>query len=315
MGRSRHSNSSRHTDIGFHDGERAVQDRAGVAAAAARLSPMLEPAELGGSVAAFLRGQTFAAITGRDHGGQLWVSPLTGPPGFLRVESPTRLRVGRCGPAGDPLHGLPAGQRVGMVVVDFAARRRVRLNGILLDVAADHLAIEVEQAFGNCPQYIQQRTLVSAPAGSVPASAARASATLSAANRELIRHADTFFLGTTNPARGSDASHRGGSPGFVRASGNEIWWPDYPGNNIFNSLGNLEVTPEAALLFPNFATGAMLQLTGTAAVEWTRPGAPGDDGGTGRRVVVQVGGLVAAHLPGTTQVAVMPYARNPAVTG
>ena len=40
---------------------------------------------------------------------------------------------------------------------------------------------------------------------------------------ELIRGADTFFLGTTHPERGSDASHRGGQPGFVRVDGDQLW--------------------------------------------------------------------------------------------
>jgi len=53
----------------------------------------------------------------------------------------------------------------------------------------------------------------------------------------MIAASDTFFLGTTHPVRGSDASHRGGPAGFVRVDGDQLWWPDYPGNNLFNSFG------------------------------------------------------------------------------
>jgi hypothetical protein len=107
---------------------------------------------------------------------------------------------------------------------------------------------------------------------------------LSSGDAALIRSADTFFLGTTNPERGTDASHRGGPPGFVRVAGNQLCWPDYPGNNLFNSFGNLVADDRAALVFVDFETGRTVQLSGTARLEWVAPGGPGDDAGTGRRV-------------------------------
>src|ERR1700744_5892018 len=244
--------TGRRADAGFHAGELAVQHRAGGAAQAARLVRMLEPVELDGGIAGFLADRTFAALTGRDDAGRLWVTPLTGSPGFLNVTSPTTLEVGVALPPGDPLHGLPAGQPVGLVVVEFAARRRVRGNGTLLQTGPRRRVVKVEQAYGNCPQYIQQRVLVPEHLDQAEAGDVRRGHTLAAEDIELIRGADTFFLGTTHPERGSDASHRGGQPGFVRVDGDQLWWPDYAGNNMFNSFGNLDVDPETALLFLAF---------------------------------------------------------------
>src|SRR3984957_9496753 len=150
---------SRAADVGFHPGELAVQQRAGTREEAARLSPMLDPAELRGGIVAFLADRTLAAITARDADGRLWTSPLSGPRGFLAAASPTTLAIHARLPEGDPLHGLPAGQQAGLVVVELAARRRVRINGTLAEVGGDTLVIEVEQAYGNCPQYIHQRVL------------------------------------------------------------------------------------------------------------------------------------------------------------
>jgi hypothetical protein len=82
------------------------------------------------------------------------------------------------------------------------------------------------------------------------------SETLGAEDIALIGGADTFFLGTVHPSRGADASHRGGTPGFVRVEGGQLWWPDYRGNNMFNSFGNLEVDKTAALLFVDFEKSA-----------------------------------------------------------
>jgi predicted pyridoxine 5'-phosphate oxidase superfamily flavin-nucleotide-binding protein len=302
-------------DEGFHTGELAVQHRAGVEAQAARLVRMLEPVEMDGGIARFLSDRTFAALTGRDRAGRLWVTPLTGRPGFLSVTSATTLHVSTTLPADDPLHGLPTDQQVGMVVVEFATRRRVRVNGTLIQAGGGRLVIEVEQAYGNCPQYIQQRVLVPDYLDQAGTGDVRHNSALSSEDIELIRGADTFFLGTTHPERGSDASHRGGPPGFVRVDGGQLWWPDYAGNNMFNSFGNLAIDPETALLFLDFTTGRTLQLTGTAEIEWGEPGRPGDDGHTGRRVRFTLQRLVAGHLLAARQTAYSPYPRNPGLTG
>ena len=99
---------------------------------------------------------------------------------------------------------------------------------------------------------------------------------------------DTFFLGTTHPEFGNDASHRGGPAGFVRADAHTVSWPDFPGNNMFNSLGNLAVDPAAALLFIDFPTGRTLQVSGEAAVQWA------DDE---RNVEFRVSDTVVSSIP------------------
>ncbi|MET9275917.1 pyridoxamine 5'-phosphate oxidase family protein [Kribbella sp. NPDC003557] len=276
------------TDTGFHAGELAVQRKAGVQQDAARLSRMLEPVELSGGIVKFLAERTFLVITGRDETGRLWTSPLVGPRGFLDVESTTRLAVHAAPPAGDPLCGIAAGQQIGMTSVEFAARRRVRLNGTLVEATDGLLVVDVEQAFGNCPQYIPQRLL--SPDRSEPSGDVRRGSALEAQDVDLIESADSFFLGTVHPGRGADASHRGGPVGFVRIDGQGVWWPDYQGNNLFNSLGNIEVNPETALLFFEFTTGRTLQLSGTANIEW------GDD--ADRSIRFSLERLVAGHLLG-----------------
>lgn len=268
---------------GFHEGELAVQSQAGVRADAARLTPMLATPNLNGGTARFLADRDFAVITARDAEHRLWTSPLFAATGFLDAHD-TTMTIHTTPHEGDPLFDLAAGQPIGLVAIEFATRRRVRVNGTLTHVTAGELEIAVDQAFGNCPKYIQQRHLEHADrARPAPGRALRRDA-LAPGHVALITHADTFFLGTVHPTRGADASHRGGAVGFVRVDGNDVWWPDYPGNNMFNSFGNLAVDKTAALLFLDFDTGSTLHLSGTASVEWTALGIRGDDGGTGRRV-------------------------------
>jgi predicted pyridoxine 5'-phosphate oxidase superfamily flavin-nucleotide-binding protein len=291
---------------GFHAGEIAVQQRAGSRAGAARLAGMLDAPDLRGGPAGFLGDRTFAALSARDRDGRLWIGALTGPRGFLQVTGPTTLHV-RTAPT-PPLDALPAGQPAGLLAIEFARRRRVRVNGTISAAGVDGLTVDVDQAYGNCPQYIQQRVLEPAPPTAAAADLSRTD-TMSAADIALVRRSDTFLLGTTHPDRGNDASHRGGAPGFVRVEDERtLWWPDYPGNTMFNSLGNITVDPTAALLFIDFGSGATLHLSGRAEVDWTTT-ADGDDGATGRRVrftveAVASGGAIPLRAAG---VAASPY--------
>lgn len=282
-----------HEGEGFHEGELAVQRGAGVQEQARRLQGMLDPAELSGGAAMFLAMQRFAALTARDRDGVLWTSPLAAPPGFLQGDGDA-LRIATVPRDGDPLRDMPVGQQVGLIAIDFNSRRRMRINGILLAADDDGLEVHVDQAYGNCPQYIHRHDTSSMPEHDRVFGHGTA---LSVAAQTLVGDADTFFLGTTHPSRGNDASHRGGPPGFVRVtSPTTLWWPDFPGNNMFNSFGNLAVDDEAALLFTDFTTGATVQLSGTARLQWTEPGAPGDDGGVGRRVEFAAAAVVASRV-------------------
>jgi hypothetical protein len=56
-------------------------------------------------------------------------------------------------------------------------------------------------------------------------------------------------------------------PGFVRIENKELIWRDYPGNAMFNTLGNIVKNPRAGILIPDFVTGSTLQMTGRASID------------------------------------------------
>jgi hypothetical protein len=66
------------------------------------------------------------------------------------------------------------------------------------------------------------------------------------------------------PPAGADVSHRGGAPGFVdvqaRDGARVLVVPDYQGNYLFNTLGNLTLNPSAELLFLDFERGDVLTV-------------------------------------------------------
>ena len=184
------SEATAHT--GFHAGELLVQQRAGVVDDAARLGHMVEPSELTEAHTRFLQGRTLALVTARDADGLLWISPISGQPGFLEATSPAELTIRTSPVPGDPLHGLTAPQPVGVLVIEPANRRRIRVNGTLVHADDISMTIVVEQAYGNCPQYIRRRSLVHHPLDNPPVAVRRGA--LDASDIEQIGAADTFFL-------------------------------------------------------------------------------------------------------------------------
>src|SRR5215472_8913229 len=72
----------------------------------------------------------------------------------------------------------------------------------------------------------------------------------SADDRTCIESAIYFFIATADAQGRPDCSFKAGMPGFVRVTGAcELAFPDYDGNGMFKSLGNLLVNPNIGLLF------------------------------------------------------------------
>lgn len=253
----------------YHRGEIEVQARAGVREMAARISDVIRP-EIPLYTRDFLENQRTVVVGFTGAGGRVWASLLTGEPGFLRVIDERTLRIDACPVPGDPLdENSKPGMEVGLISIDFSSRRRMRLNG-KAEGRPEGLYVYAEQVYGNCTKYIQAREPGTAGASiSVETGSARHAETLTDEQRRLICSSDTFFIASAHPDGGADASHRGGLPGFVRLLNEDtLAFPDYSGNNMFNTLGNIVANPKTGLLFVDFERGGTLQLSGEARVIW-----------------------------------------------
>ncbi len=94
-----------------------------------------------------------------------------------------------------------------------------------------------------------------------------------APQRELIESAPMFFLATVDPDGFPDVSYKGGMPGFVRVVGEStLAFPNYDGNGMYKSLGNVRVNPLVGLVFIRFAGRAMkLRVQGRASLHFDDP--------------------------------------------
>ena len=256
----------------YHEGERVVQERVGVLAEAAALARLAGQTRIPAKVVPFLESQihVVAATVGAGGRRAAWLVWDDRP--VLRVLDDGRVVVSGARAALDPVAvDVAATGALGLLAIEWATRRRVKLKGQGRTLPDGTLLLEVGRAYALCPRYIRPRVpdAILAPDPSGPTLAMADG--LSDAQRRLVETSDTFILATHHPASGADASHRGGDPGFVRApDAHMIEFDDQPGNNMFNSLGNIEADPRAGLLFIDFATATTLHLSGVASVDWPR---------------------------------------------
>jgi predicted pyridoxine 5'-phosphate oxidase superfamily flavin-nucleotide-binding protein len=270
--------------VAYHAGELAVQTRAGVQEMARRIGNGIRRS-IPAAAQDFLRGQPMLVVASRDAEGRVWASLLAGPPGFARALDEQTVSIAARPAVGDPLgDNLRPGAQIGLLVIELATRRRMRLNGVIEALSAGGdartgvglaLRLHARQVYANCHKYIQAREWTVVPDDSAsgdspgPRPTVSRRPALTGDQRRWIERADTFFIASAHPESGADASHRGGLPGFVRVEDERrLLLPDYAGNTMFNTLGNIAAYPSAGLLFVDFESGTALQLTGRAEVIW-----------------------------------------------
>ncbi|MCB1874797.1 MAG: pyridoxamine 5'-phosphate oxidase family protein [Chromatiales bacterium] len=274
-------------DNPFHAGELAVQERAGARQAARINAAALSPHIPSGAVP-FIEQQGMAVLGSLDTQGNVWASLLFGEPGFVSAEDERHVVLDQAtalSAAGDPLwQNLADVPQVGMLLIELATRRRLRINGIARHRSGGRWRIEVERSYGNCPKYIQARHLLVPRASTAHnPSRFREGRRLETGQRAWIAQADTCFVASAHPEQGADASHRGGNPGFIQVlSPDRLRLPDYAGNRMFNTLGNFASYPHAGLLFIDFERGRILQLCGRPEIRWNLTDEEHATGGTAR---------------------------------
>jgi len=92
--------------------------------------------------------------------------------------------------------------------------------------------------------------------------------TIDADDKAFIENLDMFFLATADEQGRPNCSYKGGEPGFVRVLGEHtVAFPNYDGNGMYLSSGNVLVNHNVGMLFIDFERGRRLRLNGVASID------------------------------------------------
>ncbi len=248
----------------------------------------------------FFAGLSYLPLATLDRQGRPWVSLLVtksdnDPSVGIQVAGRNTTHVLAETNPNDPFvravnqdlaSGLEA-QLFAGVGIDFANRRRNKIAGSIRAASVEgsgkiRLELMSDQHLGNCPKYITVRTLEHEKRRPevVHDGFDTHTSALPDEAKSVVARASTVFLATKHTSDDTTAgvqtdmgvNHRGGAPGFTRLYEEDdgaqvttyLVLPDHSGNRFYQSLGNIETDPQVGLVFPDFATGEILYITGDA---------------------------------------------------
>ena len=290
------------SESSYHAGELSVRERAGESERGQMNSRIISDSLIP-ATRSFIERQPMVVVGSVDYEGDVWASVLLGETGFMHAADSRTIEFDLARSHKNPHDPLWANieqdPRAGLLMIELATRRRLRINGRVERIGTERLRLHVEESYPNCPKYIQRRHLVGVTAETGNGSdLPRAGHSIDASLEQVIGTADTFFVASVDPEGGVDASHRGGLPGFVRIVDEQtLRIPDYPGNSMFNTLGNFALNPRAGLAFLEFERNRMLQLVGRPEIRWDLDEPADDTDGTGRHWDLEIDRWLETPLP------------------
>ena len=268
----------------YHKGERLAQENAGEIREAEFNSQAINNEIIEGAIN-FIGEQEYAVVSIEDDSNNIWSSIITGEKSFIHARDKKTLIIDLTKTyfvEQDRFwRSVNQNKNIGMVIIELASRRRLRVNGLIKIINKKEIIIKVKEAYPNCMKYIQRRHIVERATNTNQL--VSSGEQLGEEQLSIITNADTFFIGTSNPNGNLDVSHRGGKPGFVEVKDRKsLKVPDYKGNSMFNTFGNLMLNDKAGLVFWDFNQSQLLQLNGNAVINWNSPGNEEKTAGTNR---------------------------------
>lgn len=267
----------------FHPGEQLIQDKLGKRQTMADIGNRFIRDHMLEQHSDFYLKLSYVFIGHLDHQSAPWAAIFYQTQDLVKIIDNKTLLLNTQHQVGFYHHTFNEGDEIGLLGIELSNKRRNRLSGTIEKITKKNVRIKVKQSFGNCAKYItpkyrsdwqkQPNNLVKSSPVKIPI---KQVAQFDQAMMQLIKKADSFFVASyyfnaqqALASNGVDVSYRGGEKGFVDVvSTNKLVIPDYSGNNFFNTLGNIEKTGKASLLFIDDKTGDILSTTGKAEILW-----------------------------------------------
>jgi len=243
--------------VTYHAGQIEVQAEANTRPVADKLAHWVGP------ITEFMEVADLIVLATPSGDGRLRFTTLGGKAPLIEVVGGATVALPVALPVAMPGDSVP----VGGLAIALAQRRRARLNGELT-VGDDKTFLEADEAFTNCRKYVAPSEAIDGEMQIGPAKRAAVALT-DAWVRDVLARAETCFLASVNPAGMPDVSHRGGPPGFLAldAASATLTWPEYVGDGMLKSAGNVRTNGRITLLVVDLPTGEGIELTGRAIYE------------------------------------------------
>jgi hypothetical protein len=255
----------------FHKGQVAVQKITGEEEIAKSRIPMIKDSLHPRSIP-FIEHQVLAFPGSEDSNGNIWLSLLVGERGFINIPSVNEItfNLSKIKSNLDDIFfkNIKTKPTVGLLFHEAERRARYRAWG-KTRLNDNKLSIDIKMGYPSCPKHIQREIIEIDKDLKVESSKYKNGNTLGKLEKEWILNAHTFFIATQTKKGNIESSHRGGNPGFIEVLENGVLRvPDYLGNSMFSTLGNIYENPKTALLFVDYNKGETLQLSGTAELQF-----------------------------------------------
>lgn len=189
------------TESPFHAGKLAIQARLGVQEQSDKPGRRVIREFLPDQRRQFFAQLPYVLVGTVDASGNPWASILVGNPGFLSTPDARTLEVVAKPLFGDPLLiTLADGIDIGLLGIELQTRRRNRINEVVIAARSDRFEVQVEQCFGNCPQYIQIRQSEFTEFDPASPKSVHRIERLGKQEQSVITTSDTFFIATAYQA-------------------------------------------------------------------------------------------------------------------
>jgi len=246
----------------YHTGQIAVQEEAKTRHVADKLAHWVGP------VGEFALGADLLLLATAGTDGILSFMVLSGEPPLVEVAGGSGARL-RFPPSLLPLLQTPVA--CGGLTISLGQARRARINGQLMP-SGGATELAAAETFTLCRKYMAPSLALEERPHLGPV-ACEPLALDDAWLAGLLAKAETSFLASISPDGGPDVAHRGSPPGFLEldAAARRLTWPEYVGDGVFKSAGNVRATRMMTLLVPDHDSDDGVELVGRGDYRNIRP--------------------------------------------
>jgi predicted pyridoxine 5'-phosphate oxidase superfamily flavin-nucleotide-binding protein len=235
----------------FHEGEYHIQEMMGIRKFPDTLSSMIKDT-IPKIASDFLEKLSFCVLTLSTQKDDLFTSTVYDNKSFIKIINHNSFSINLKNKSYIPEFFFKEEVlNIGIIGLDFLNAKRIRING-KSKIINNELIVIINEIYSNCPKYIKKRFLQK-NLKTLDKTSIDNELELNQDLINIILNSDTFFLASSHKEKGLDVSYKGGEKGFVKIiSSKQLYFDDMPGNNLYNTLGNIYTNPCVNMFFIDF---------------------------------------------------------------